>query len=144
MPTERVATTVKLAVAIVCLAYISLTATAFAAGSTAKPKFGDESLQAYDQQLAGGEVSVVRFNEKAHTMRVTLKDGRHLHVVYAQGTEPALRAALQAKGVSLPALKKSVVHHTLRYVAAGVLVVVILIAIGVLVVVRRRRREAQY
>jgi hypothetical protein len=144
MPTKRVSVAVKLAMALVCLACISLTPSAFAAGSTVSPKFTDESLQAYEQQLASGQITVVRFNEKAHAMHLTLKDGRHLRVVYTPGAEPTLRAALQAKGVSLPAPKKATIHHTLRYVAAGILVIVIVIAVGALMVIRRRRREEQY
>jgi hypothetical protein len=141
MRMKKASTAIKLAVALVCLASISLTPSASAASST---KFTDESLQAYEQQLAGGQIAVARFSEKAHAMHLTLKDGRHMRVVYTPGAEPKLRAALQAKGVSLPAPKKSAGHHALRYVAAGIIVVLIAIAIGVLLVIRRRRREERY
>lgn len=143
MRTKRASIAVRLAVALVCLACVFLTATAFA-DSTASTKFTDESLQAYEQQLAGGQIAVARFSGKAHAMHLTLKDGRHMRVIYAPGTGSKLRAALQAKGVSLPAPKKATGHHTLRYVAAGIVVVVIVIAVGILLVIRRRRREAQY
>ncbi|MGD1058639.1 MAG: hypothetical protein ABR992_14630 [Solirubrobacteraceae bacterium] len=144
MRIKRASIAIKLAIALVCLASIALTPAASAAGSTASTKFTDESLQAYEQQLASGQIAVARFNEKAHAVHLTLKDGRHLRVVYTPGAEPTLRAALQAKGVSLPAPKKPTVHHTLRYVAAGIVVVLILITIGILLVIRRRRREEQY
>jgi hypothetical protein len=121
-----------------------LTPSALAAGSSGNSKLTDESLQAYEQQLVNGRIAVARFNEKAHAMHLTLKDGRHMRVIYKSGGEPALHAALQAKGVLLPAPRKPTIHHTLRYVAAGVLVLVILIAIGAVVLIRRRRREEQY
>jgi ATP-dependent Zn protease len=143
MRIRRASTTIKLAMALVCLAGIALTPTAAAAGSTASTKVTDESLQAYEQQLASGQIVVARFSAKAHAMHVTLEDGQHLRIIYTPGAEPKLRAALRAKGVSLPAPKKSA-SHTLRYVAVGVLVIVILIAIGVLLMIRRRRREQQY
>jgi hypothetical protein len=143
MRAKRASTAIKLAMVLVCLASIALTPTASAAGSTASGKVTDESLQAYEQQLAGGQIAVARFSAKAHAMHVTLTDGQHLRVIYSPGAEPKLRAALQAKGVSLPAPKKSA-SHTLRYVAAGILVVVIVIAVGMLLMIRRRRREEQY
>lgn len=143
MRTKRVSIAIKLAVALVCLASMSLTPTASAAGSTGT-KVTDESVQAYEQQLASGQIAVARFSGKAHAMHLTLKDGQHLRVIYTAGAEPKLRAALQAKGVSLPAPKKSAGHHTLIYVAAGIIVVLIVIAIVGLLVIRRRRREEQY
>ena len=143
MRTKRASITIEFAMALLCLASIALTPTASAAGSTASAKVTDESVQAYEQQLAGGEIAVAKFSAKAHAMHVTLKDGRHLRVIYTPGAGPKLRAELQAKGVSLPAPKKSA-SHTLRYVAAGVLVVVILVAIGALLMIRRRRREERY
>jgi hypothetical protein len=79
MRMKKASTAIKLAVALVCLASISLTPSASAASST---KFTDESLQAYEQQLAGGQIAVARFSEKAHAMHLTLKDGRHMRVVY--------------------------------------------------------------
>jgi hypothetical protein len=142
--TKKGSFAIKLAMALICLACVWLAPTASAAGSTASPKFTDESLRAYEQQLASGQIEVVRFNEKAHAMHLTLEDGRHMRVVYTPGSEPTLRAALQAKGVSLPAVKKPTVHHTLRYVAAGILVVVLLIAVGAVMMIRKRRREAEY
>lgn len=144
MPTKSASTAVKLAIAFLCLACVSLASSALAAGSTTSSKYTEESMQAYERQLAGGQIAVARFNEKARAMHLTLKDGRHMRVLYKAGEEPALHAALQARGVTLPVLKKHTIHHTLRYVAAGVLVLVILIVIGVGVVIRRRRREERY
>jgi hypothetical protein len=141
MRIKKASIAIKLAIALVCLASIALTPTASAAGSTASTKFTTESLAAYEQQLASGQIAVAKFSEKAHVMHLTLKDGRHMRVVYTRGAEPTLRAALQAKGVSLPAPKKPTIHHTLRYVAAGIVVVLILIAIGILLVIRRRKDQ---
>jgi ATP-dependent Zn protease len=144
MRTRRASTAIKLVLALVCVASIWLTPSAPAVGSTAATKVSDESLQAYEQQLANGQIAVARFSGKAHVMHLTLKDGRHVRVIYTPGAESKLRAALQAKGVSLPAPKKAAGHHTLRDIGIGVIVLLILIAIGVVLVLRRRRREEQY
>jgi hypothetical protein len=107
-----------------------------------------ESLQAYEQQLAGGQIQAATFNKRVRSLHLTLKDGRHVLVKYAAHGEPALAAALAAKGVPVtiekPAeaakeAKKAPVHHKLRYIAGGILVAVIVVVGAVLLVDRRRK-----
>jgi hypothetical protein len=104
--------------------------------------FTKESIPAYEKQLAAGEIKQATFNPPKHTMRLTLKDGTHIHVLYQAGEEPKLRAALASNGVVLPKAAKAHVGHKLRYIAGGVLVVVLILIVVGLVVIRRRRRAA--
>jgi ATP-dependent Zn protease len=143
---SRASLAIEIVLAVVCLACASLILVATAdakAKSKGTEKIGQESMQAYEQQLAGGQIKLARFNPAKHTMRLTLKDGKHVRVSYTHGEEPKLRAALKADGVSVPATVKPKINHKNRYIAAGALVVVlILIVAGVVVVMRRRRRMA--
>ncbi len=103
-----------------------------------------ESLTAYQQQLAAGQIHAATFNKKAHTLHLTLNDGRHVLVSYPSHEEPQFAAQLRAKGVPVTVEKKKkpaakAVHHTLRYVAGGILVVVIAVVAAVLLIDRRRK-----
>jgi hypothetical protein len=75
-------------------------------------------------------------------VHVTLKDGRHVLAIYPSHDEPQLAAQLAAKGVPVAVEKSRAkakpVHHTLRYIAGGILVVVILAILAVLLMGRRR------
>jgi hypothetical protein len=104
--------------------------------------FTKESVPAYEKQLAAGEIKQATFNPPKHTMRLTLKDGSHFHVLYQGGEGPKLRAALASNGVVLPKAAKAHVGHKLRYIAGGVLVVVLILIVAGLVMIRRRRRAA--
>jgi len=139
---RRTRALVRLALAILCLACTSLIPVASAAAksaSEANAHFTQESTQAYERQLAAGEIQAAKFNGKTLNMHLTLKDGRHMIVKYPRHGEPKLVSELKAHGVSVPAIKTD--HHKLRYIAAGILIVVLLIIVGVLLVIRRRRRE---
>jgi len=111
-----------------------------------------ESLQEYEKQLAGGQIAAVTINKFVRSVRVTLKDGRYVLATYPKHEEPAVAAALKAKGVAVTVLSPEVaqkeakskpVKHKLRYIAGGILIVVIVIVVGVLLVVRRRRQFAE-
>ena|ERR1700730_16134151 len=102
-----------------------------------------ESYEEFQRQMAAGQIRAVTFNKKPHSVRVTLKDGSHVLAIYPSHDEPQLAAALSAKGVTVAVLKpkvkaKPAVHHTLRYIAGGILVVVILAILAVLLIGRRR------
>lgn len=129
--------------AVVCLACACLVLAASAAGvkaSNAGVHFTQESTQAYEQQLAAGQIQAAKFDTKALTMHLTLKDGRHVYVSYPPHTEAKLVAALRAKGVSVPAVKKTK-SHKLRYIAGGIVIVVVIVVVAILIVRRRRREE---
>jgi len=115
------------------------------AGPTLPPgviRFQPESFQAFEKQLRAREIHAVTFNKVAHTMHLSLNDHRHMLVSYPPTEEPQLAAKLEAKGI--PVLvehhrKKVVtVHHTLRYVAAGILAVIVVGVFVVLLLGRRR------
>jgi hypothetical protein len=145
--TLRVSLTSKIAVAVACLMCVSALAAATAMGTQAAVHFQKESLQAYEQQLSGGQIQAATFNKKVRSLHLTLKDGRHVLVKYAAHEQPKLAGALAAKQIPVTVLKPAVaakeaakpVHHKLRYIAGGILVVVIVIVGGVLLVDRRRK-----
>jgi hypothetical protein len=133
----------RLALAAACLA-LALTP----AAAPAAVHFQRESFPEFEHQLTGGQIHAATFNKKAHTLHLTLNDGRHVLVSYPSHEEPQLAAKLQAKGVPVVVEKKkkkakAAVHHTLRYVAGGILIVVIVVVGAVLMVDRRRRLAAE-
>ena len=101
-----------------------------------------ESYQTFQSQLAHGEIHTATFNKKPHSVHVLLNDGRHVLAIYPSHDEPQIAAALSAKGVSVTVekhkSKTAPVHHTLRYIAGGILVIVILAILAVLLIGRRR------
>jgi ATP-dependent Zn protease len=116
---------------------------ASAVGATTVIHYTHESYEQFQRQLVAGKIRAVTFNKKPHSVRITLKDGSHVLAIYPSHDEPQLAAALTAKGVTVAVLKpkvkaKPAVHHTLRYIAGGILVVVILAILAVLLIGRRR------
>jgi hypothetical protein len=101
-----------------------------------------ESMQAFQVQLAHGEIRAATFNKKPHSLHLLLNDGRHVLAIYPPHNEPQIAAALEAKGVPVSIerhkTKAAPVHHTLRYIAGGILVIVILAILAVLLIGRRR------
>jgi hypothetical protein len=122
--------------------------------SAAEPSvhYTKESPQAYEQQLAAGQIQAAVINRRIGTVRLTLKDGRHYLVHYLSHDEPKVAAALAAKGVPVVVLKpadakaeaaKVPVHHKLRYIAGGILIVVVIVVGAVLLVDRKRKQSAE-
>jgi hypothetical protein len=128
-----------------CLALALPASVAGAAEGTVK--YIRESIQEYEKQLASGQIQSATFNKRVRSVHLTLKDGRHMLIKYAAHGEPALAAALAAKGVPVTIKKpaeaakeaKKPVKHKLRYIAGGILVVVIVVVAGVLLFDRRRK-----
>ncbi|HEY2142021.1 MAG TPA: hypothetical protein VGG98_08175 [Solirubrobacteraceae bacterium] len=131
----------KIAVAAVCLAFVLL-APGIAAGAV---RFQHESFAAFEKQLNAGQIHAATFNKKAHTLHLSLNDGRRMLVSYPSHEEPQLAARLRAKGVPVAVEKKKKkaavkkAHHTLRYIAAAIVVIVIGVIVAVLLVDRRRK-----
>jgi hypothetical protein len=128
-----------------CIALALPASVAGAAEGTVK--YIRESIQEYEKQLASGQIQSATFNKRVRSVHLTLKDGRHMLIKYAAHGEPALAAALAAKGVPVTIKKpaeaakeaKKPVKHKLRYIAGGILVVVIVVVGGVLLFDRRRK-----
>jgi hypothetical protein len=115
------------------------------AGAVSETK---EEQPAYEQQLASGQIASVTINKRLRRAHVTLKDGRHFLYRYPPKQEPAVAAALRAKGVSVIVLKPSAAvkeekeqpkKHKIRYIAGGALLAIVVI-VGVVLLVRRRQR----
>jgi hypothetical protein len=106
--------------------------------------FQHESYQAFQNQLAKGEVKAVTFNKKPHSAHITLSNGKLVLAIYPPLQEHQLAAELASKGVPLTiehshkTTTAKPVHHKLRYIAGGILVVVILTILAVLLIGRRR------
>lgn len=121
---------------------LALAMTASAIGAV---HFQHESFGAFEKQLAARQIHAATFNKKAHTLHLSMNDGRHLLVSYPSHEEPQLAAKLEAKGVSVAVERKqkkkaaAAVHHTLRYIAGGIVIVVIIVVAAVLLVDRRRK-----
>ncbi|MGP0100771.1 MAG: hypothetical protein ACLPUT_03995 [Solirubrobacteraceae bacterium] len=141
-----------IAVLLLSLACISLLSAAVAAGSAAAITYQTEKYTEYQQQLAGGQIQAVTINKRLRSVRITLKDGRHVLAHYKRKEEPTVIAALNAKHVhvtlltsseALKELKSKPKHHKLRYIVGGALIVVILIVTVVLLINRKRKRERE-
>jgi hypothetical protein len=139
--TTRASVARKLAIALAYLACACLTVFASVAGAKGTTTAPTESLHAYEQQLASGEIKSATFRAKNHSLHLTLNDGHHVVVIYAPAQAGQLRAGLRAHSVSL--VTKSA-GHKLRYIAAGILIVVLLVVIGAVLLIRRRRRTEEY
>ena len=135
---------------LLCLACMGLGLALAAAPSLAAEgtvHYQKESRQEYEKQLAGGQIQTARINKKARSIRLRLKDGRHVLVKYGAGQEPTYVAQLQAKGISVTILQpaqatkkaKKPVKHKLRYIAGGILVVVVIVVGAVLLIDRKRK-----
>lgn len=129
---------------------LALLTIAAGAGAAETIKYTKESLGEYEKQLAAGQVQAAIFNRKVRSIRVTLKDGRHVLARYDKHGFKTQEAKLQAKRVHMTVLSQSEAnkelkekpkHHKIRYIVAGVVIVVILIVGAVLLVNRRRRRD---
>ena len=139
----------------VCLAFLVcayLFPAAVTAGAEVTVTYQNESFKEYQQQLAAGQIQAVTINKKVRSLRITLKDGRHVLAKYAAHEEPGIASALQAKHVPATVLQpaeaanevaKKPVHHKLRYIAGGIVIVVIVIVGAVLFIDRKRKRAME-
>jgi hypothetical protein len=136
----------KIAPAVLAIALLAIALLALPAGAGAATHFQHESFKAFEKQLSAGQIHAATFNKKAHSLHLSLNDGRHMLVSYPSHEEPQLAAKLRAKGVPVAVEKRKVatkaVHHTLRYIAGGIVVIVIVVVAAVLLVDRRRKLGA--
>jgi len=117
--------------------------------AAATPTYIHEGQQAFEQQLAKGEIAEGTFNKKLRSLHVKTKQGTLYLYKYAKKGEPALSAKLKAHHVRVTVLKPTEAakevkpaKHKLRYIAGGILIVVIVI-VGVVLLVNRRRRGSE-
>ena len=130
----------------VLAAVLTLMMTA-SAGATTVIHFQPESTSALTVQLHHHEVHALTFHPTPAPghVHVSLSNGQHMTVVYAAGEEAQFVALARADGtpvavaVAKPKAAAKPAHHTLRYVAGGILVLVIIVVAAVLLVDRRRK-----
>lgn len=124
-------------------------ATATSASAATVIHFQSESLPAFEAQLHKHEVHAVTFHPTPAPghIHVSMNDGSHFTVVYAADEQAHLVALATANGARYtvatvkPKAAKST-HHTLRYIAGGIVIVVIVVVVAVLLVDRRRKLNA--
>jgi magnesium-transporting ATPase (P-type) len=125
---------------------LALAAAVFAVpAGAATVHFEKESLQAYEAQLHHGQVHALTFHPgtTAGHLHISLNNGGHMTVVYAQTEQGKLVAQAKAanarvKVAAAVTKKTTAVKHKLRYIAGGILIVVIVIVLMVLLIGRRR------
>jgi hypothetical protein len=66
-----------------------------------------ESLAAYEQQLASGQIQAATIIKRIRTAHIMLRDGQHVVLKYAAHQEPQVVAQLKAKGVAVTVLGKA-------------------------------------
>jgi hypothetical protein len=146
--TTRASLTRTTALLLACAACFAVLPLAVAAGAEGTVTYTHESLQEFEKQLAAKQIQAVTINKRVRSLRVTLKDGRHVLARYERKGEPKVAAALAAKGVPVTVLKPAAAAkevpkkaHKLRYIAGGILILVIVVVGTVLYVDRRRKRR---
>jgi nitrate reductase gamma subunit len=132
---------------IVMLAVAALGSVAMAAQETIS--YEHESEAAFRQQLASRQIRSAIINKRLRSLRLTLKDGRHVKARYPAHTEPKVARELRHAHVKVSVLskaqaeseaKKAPRHHKIRYIVGGVVVALAVIA-GAVFLIRRRRLE---
>jgi hypothetical protein len=126
-------------------------ALASASGAAGAVRYESESEALFQQQLAARQIRSAIVNRHLRSVRLTLRDGRHVVVSYPKHQWSRLRAQLHAKHVAVTILTPAQAaketkklrhhhrHHKLRYIAGAVLVAVIVV-LGAVVLIRWRRR----
>jgi hypothetical protein len=118
----------------VCLAFVALLA--FAPVALAAAPAPTESYATLLTQIdaaagSGNRVTAATLDKADHHIRVTLADGARPRVSYPASDDRYLVDTLLHHHVKVIYTKPPTVHHTLRYVAAGVVAVLLLIGAGV-------------
>lgn len=133
-----------------CAALTMLLSVPLAGAATTTPRFTKESKEAYEQQLAKGEIKEGTFNKKLRNLHIELKNGQLFLYHYGKKESKKLVSDLQHKHIKVTILNKTAAtkeakakpaKHKLRYIAGAILLAVIVIVGIVLLVNRRRERE---
>ena len=128
---------------------LALTSLTTGASAATVIHFTPESITALEAQLGKHEVHALTFHPTPAPghVHVSMNDGHHYTVVYSgTGEQEHLIALGTADGaryaLATVKAKPAATHHTLRYIAAGILIVVIVVVAAVLLVDRRRKLNA--
>jgi hypothetical protein len=128
-------------------AVLTMAIGATAGAATTVIHFQPESVAALKVQLGHHEVHALTIHPDPAPghVHVSLNNGQHFTVIYNAAEQTQLVALARADGtpvaVSVTKTKTAAkpAHHTLRYVAGGILVLVIIVVAAVLLVDRRRK-----
>ncbi len=137
----------QLAVAALTLCLVLATPVAGLAATT--PEFTEESKQAFEQQLAKGEIASAEFNKRVRSLHIKTKNGTLYLYRYPRKGSPAVESELKAHHVTFTILKPAAAEkeakstskpakHKIRYIVGGV--VLVLIVVGLVVFFVRRGR----
>lgn len=147
---NRATTGAKGTLVAACLAIVLLLTAAVSAGAAeVVVHYTKEAAPEFEAQLAHGEIVAATFNKKVRSIRLTLKDGRHVLVNYPKHQSAAQEAMLKAKHVPVTILtstqankelKSAPKHHKIRYIVGAVIIVVIVL-VGIVLLLRRRRER---
>jgi len=125
---------------------LALGASASAEGTTTVIHFQSEGLPALQAQLGKHEVHALTFHPSPAPghVHVSMNDGKHYTVIYSASEQEHLIVLARANGAryavaTVKTKPAKATHHTLRYIAAGIVIVVIVVVVAVLLVDRRRK-----
>ena len=117
-----------------CLALVTLLAlapAALAAAPAPTETYATLLTQIDAKAGSGDRVTAATLDKADHHVRITLANGARPLVSYPPGDDRLLVDTLLHHGVKVVYTKPPAVHHTLRYIAAGVVAVLLLIGAGV-------------
>lgn len=115
----------------------TFSATPAMAATAPAPK---ESVAVFEGQLHSHQVDEVTLHSKAHSLHISLTDGRKAVVEFPSGQQGRLIGEVGASGLSLKIAKVKAPSHTRRYIAVGIAIVLIALVVGGMLMLRRRRR----
>jgi hypothetical protein len=117
-----------------CLALVTLLAlapAALAAAPAPTETYATLLTQIDAKAGSGDRVTAATLDKADHHVRVTLANGARPLVSYPVADDKVLVDTLLHHRIKVVYTKPPSVHHTLRYIAAGVVVVLLLIGAGV-------------
>ncbi len=146
-PLRRLVSAVMLAL---CL--VLATPAAGLAETTTTPKYTEESKEAFEQQLAKGEVKSAEFNKRIRSLHITTKNGTLFFYRYPRKGSPAVESELKAHHITFTVLTPTAAEkeakslpkqtkHKIRYIVGGVVLLLIVIGLVVYFVRRGRMRD---
>jgi hypothetical protein len=120
---------------------LALTTPAFGATALPRESYAVAAAQIVLPSSDPHRVTRATIDKAKHDARLTLANGNRFAVVYPAGDDKLLVDMLIKHHVHPIYAKRPAVHHTLRYVAAGVVAVLLLIGAGVWAYTRGRPQE---
>jgi ATP-dependent Zn protease len=136
----RLRASTVLAVTVIMLAAGSLT---YVPSALAVASLTDESLAAFEGQMAGHQVRAVSLVSSTHTFHVALRDGRKMRVVFPAGEQQRLMTQIKSAGITVKVAKVKPAQAKTRYILGGVVIALIALAGGGWLLLRRKRMREE-